>query len=70
MNQPKTHLELVVREGRAIRILVVECEGEELPLADDRPSLSRLRKAAPAPVTEFDDLRRWRESAVRARRSA
>jgi hypothetical protein len=67
MNHPKTHLELVVREGRAVRILVVECEGEELS-TDDRPSSTRI-KAAPV-ATEFDDLRRWREGAVRARRTA
>jgi hypothetical protein len=67
MQTPKTHLELVVREGRAVRILVVECEGRELPQTDDRPSSIRLRKAEPV-ATEFDDLRRWRESAVRARK--
>jgi hypothetical protein len=43
-------------------VLVIETEGETL--ADEPVSSSRLRKAAPAAGSEFDQLRIWRENAV------
>lgn len=62
MTSPKTHLNLVVREGHAVRILVVECD------TDDRPSSPRLRNAATFAADqerepespEFRALKYWR----------
>lgn len=62
MNRPKTHLDLVVREGRAVRVLVIETTGEPV---DECPSSTRLRKAAPAP--EFSELAAWTRKAQLAR---
>jgi hypothetical protein len=59
---------LIVCDARLRGILVIEAEGETV--ADDEPvSSSRLRKAEPAVVPEFDQLRLWRENALRARRA-
>jgi hypothetical protein len=55
---------------RSFRVQIVETTAEDVspwePIQEDRPSSTRMRAAEP--VSEFDDLRRWREGAVRSRR--